>query len=114
MVGVTKTELMDDLFLGEENLQNVEVGGDASWEESCLVKFSEFFLGFSMAGHEMEIINMLRNLNANQSQNGSRGQLGLSKCERELKKLECTINYNRQGSGKVVGRCRGNFLLSLK
>ena len=38
--------------LGFENLLPVEVGGYDSWEESRLVKFSEF-LGFSNVGHEI-------------------------------------------------------------
>ena len=37
----------------------MEVRGYASWEESSLVNFSEF-LGFQTAGHEKELINMLR------------------------------------------------------
>ena len=32
-----------------------------SWEESCMVKFSEY-LGFSTKGHEWEILSLLRRL----------------------------------------------------
>ena len=35
------------------------VRGYASWDESRLVNFSEF-MGFQTAGHEKELINMLR------------------------------------------------------
>ena len=36
-----------------------------------------------------------------------------SRCERELRKLECTINYNGKGQNRE-GRDKGNFLLKLK
>ena len=57
---------------------------------------------------------MLRNLDDNKSLCGGGGNLGSSKCKRELRKLECTINYNSQGSGKTIGRDKGNLLLKLK
>ena len=50
----------------------MEVKGYVSWEESHLIKFSEF-LGFSTVGHEKEIISLLRDLIANRSKGGSRG-----------------------------------------
>ena len=37
----------------------------------------------------------------------------MSKCERELKKLEYTIKYGGQSSGKSAIRDRGNILLKL-
>ena len=55
--------------------------------------FSEF-LGFSIIGHEKEILDLIRKLNDNRVQLRSKGQMVSSRCERELKKLECTINYN--------------------
>ena len=39
---------------------DLEIGYE-SWEESCLVKFSEF-LGFLTKGHEREILYFLRSL----------------------------------------------------
>ena len=71
----------------------MEVKGYASWEESCLVKFSEF-LGFPTVGNEEELINLLRKLNDKKNPSGSSDHLGPSKCVCELRKLECTINYN--------------------
>ena len=105
---ISNSALSEGFCLGCDNLQSVEVRGYSSWEESCLVKFSEF-LGFQIVGHEEEIINMLRKWKEEKSLSESREHLGPSKCERELRKLECTINYNGQRSGKVVGRYRGNF-----
>ena len=57
---------------------------------------------------------MLRKLNDEKNLSRSKEHLGPSKCVRELRKLECTINYNGQGGRKVSGRDRGNLLLKLK
>ena len=70
-----------------------------------MVKFSEF-LSFSTVGHEGELINMLRNLNEKKSPCKSRGHLGPSKCDHELRKLECAINYNEQGVEKCLAKTR--------
>ena len=69
---VSKPNISEGLCLSCENLQLVEVRGYASWEESCLVKFSEF-LGFQTTGHEKELINMLRQMKDNKSLCGSMG-----------------------------------------
>ena len=63
-----------------------------SWEESCMVKFSEY-LGFPTKGHEWEILSLLRSLAVKQNQMRPKGQQVVSRCERELKKLECTMKY---------------------
>ena len=107
---VPKPNISKRLCLSCENLQLEEVGGYASWEESCLVKFSEF-LGFQTIGHEKELINMLRQLKDKKSLCESMGQLGSSKCDREMKKLACIINYNGRENGKGWGRDSGTFLL---
>ena len=39
-----------------------------SWEESCMVKFSEY-LGFSTKGHDWEILSLLRRLTVKQNPN---------------------------------------------
>ena len=38
----------------------------------------------------------------------------VSKCERELRRLESTINYNGKNMNKGGGKERGNLLLKLK
>ena len=58
---VSKPNISERLCLSCENLQSEEVGGYANWEESCLVKFSEF-LGFQTIGYVKELINTLRQL----------------------------------------------------
>ena len=83
-----------------------------SWEDSMMVKFSEF-LGFSTVGFETQIVDLMRQMLKNQNKGPRSGQTPMSRCEQELKKLECTINYGGQRSGKSVNKDRGNLLLKL-
>ena len=55
----------------------------------------------------------MRQMLDNQNKGPKMGQTSVSRCERELKKLECTINYGGQRSGKSAIRDRGNLLLKL-
>ena len=77
-----------------------------------LVKFSEF-QGFATEGFETQIVDLMRQMVKNQNKGPRPGQTPVSRCERELKKLECTINYRGQRSGKSVNRDKGNLLLKL-
>ena len=82
-------------------------------ESSCLIKFSEF-LGFPTKGFEKEILNLLRNLVAAQKMSKEKGPMTVSKSERELRRLMCTINYDGNKINKGGGRDRENLLLKLK
>ena len=84
-----------------------------NWESSCLAKFNEF-LDFLTKGFENEILELLRNLVAMQQLAKEKGIMAVSKCERELRRLKSTINYNRKNINKGGGRDRGNLLLKLK
>ena len=88
------------------------VEGYEKWEDSMLVKFSEF-LGFTTEGFESQIIELMRQMVKTQNKGPRPGQTPISRCERELKKLECTLNYGGQRSGKSANRDRGNLLLKL-
>ena len=88
------------------------VEGYEKWEDSMLIKFSEF-LGFATEGFEKQIIELMRQMVKKQNKGSKMGQTPVSRCERELKKLECTINYGGQKNGKNANRDRGNFLLKL-
>ena len=88
------------------------VEGYEKWEDSMLVKFSEF-LGFATEGFESQIIELMRQMVKTQNKGPRPGQTPISRCERELKKLECTINYGGQRNGKSANRDRGNLLLKL-
>ena len=84
-----------------------------SWEKSCLAKFSDF-LGFPIKGFEKEITKLLRNLvNAQKLDKGKECQI-LSKSERELRKLEWTINYKGKEISREDGRDKGKLFLKLK
>ena len=76
-----------------------EVSGYEKWEDSCLIKFSKF-QGFPTVGFESEILGLLRKIVARQHQVENKGAITMSRCERELKKLVCTINYD----GKIKFR----------
>ena len=58
-----------------------------SWEISCLAKFSEF-LGFPIKGFEKEILDLLRNLVAQQKSGKEKGNMTVSKSDRETKETE--------------------------
>ena len=97
----------------EAQCESIENWNYGSWENSCLVKFSEF-LGFPTKGFEKEILNLLRNLVASQKLSKEKRSLLVSKSERELRRLRSTINYNGNKTNKGGGRDRGNLLLKLK
>ena len=86
--------------------------GYDNWENNCLIKFSEF-LGIPTVGYDVEILELLRKMVSQQPGNKRKGHPNESRSERELRKLECTINYSGKGQNRG-GRDRGNFLLKLK
>ena len=94
----------------EAQCESIENWNYGSWENSCLVKFSEF-LGFPTKGFEKEILNLLRNLVASQKLSKEKRSLSVSKSERELRRLRSTINYNGNKTNKGRGRDRGNLLI---
>ena len=99
---------------GEEDVAKTrtECLGYEKWEDSSLIKFSEY-LGIPTMGYEAEILELLRKMVSQQSGNKRKGNPAESRSERELRKLECTINYNGKGQNRG-GRDRGDFLLKLK
>ena len=89
-----------------------ECMGYDNWEDSCLFKFSEF-LGVKTMGFEEEILKLMRKLEVQQGGDKRKDYPTETRCERELRKLECTINYSGKSQNRG-GRDRGNFLLKLK
>ena len=89
-----------------------KVSGYEKWEDNCLVKFGEF-LGFPTVGFESEIMDLLRKMVAKQHQVENKGAISMSRCGRELKKLVCTINYDRKNQNKGGDKERGNLMLRL-
>ena len=75
-----------------------------------MIKFSEF-LGFSTVGFESEILGLLRKIVARQHQGENKGAVITTRCERELKKLVCTINYDGRSQIKGGDKERGSLML---
>ncbi|RVW47792.1 hypothetical protein CK203_091735 [Vitis vinifera] len=73
---------------------------EGKWEESGLARFSQF-LGFPTEGLEKEILTFLTKIRKRREKIHSKELLEKSKFERELKRLECSINY--EGGVKQKG-----------
>ena len=112
--------LMEDVqeLVGPGSLQGEvatvcsESSGYNNWQDSCLFKFSEY-LGVTTVGFEEEIMKLMRKMEAQQVEDKRKGNSTETRCERELRKLECTINYGGKSQNRG-GRDRKNFLLKLK
>ena len=76
------------------------------WEESSLAKFSHF-LGFSTEGLEKEILDFL--IKIIKRREGIHGKVLLEKSnfERELKRLECSVNYEKGKKQKDPSQGKG-------
>eukprot|EP00261_Vitis_vinifera_P034413 XP_019075656.1 PREDICTED: uncharacterized protein LOC109122665 [Vitis vinifera] len=94
-----------DLCLVGETVPEIRDWREASWEESELARFSQF-LGFPTAGLEKEILDFMVKIRERREKVHRKSLLENSKFERELKRLECTINYDggRKQKGIVQGR----------
>ena len=78
-----------------------------------MIKFSEF-LGFPTKGFEKEILDLLRNLVARQKNGKEKGNMSVSKSDRELRRLKSTIDYNgKQKNRGEGGRDKGNIQIKL-
>uniref|UniRef100_F6I3D2 DUF4283 domain-containing protein n=1 Tax=Vitis vinifera TaxID=29760 RepID=F6I3D2_VITVI len=78
-----------------------------NWEESSLVRFSHF-LGFSTEGLEVEILNFLGKIRKRKEKIIGKGFLEASRFERELKRLESSVNYEKEAKKKGPMKGRGN------
>ena len=108
-LGVTKRSSdkargMDGAF-GTHDVQVVRNESEEKWEECSLAKFSDF-LGFPMEGLEKEILNFLIKIRKRREKIHSKELLEKSKFERGLKRLECSVNYERgnKQKGSVQGK----------
>ena len=80
-----------------------------NWEESSLIKFSHF-LGFSTEGLEKEILNFLGKIRKRREKIIDKGLLETTRFERELKRLECSVNY--EGDIRKKGPQQGRGIQS--
>ena len=78
-----------------------------NWEESSLLRFSQF-LGFSTEGLEVEILTFLDKIRKRKEKIICKGLLEASRFERELKRLECSVNYESESKKKGPMKGRGN------
>ena len=115
METVTRWELMevnngnteesgDELCLASATPLEVRGWEETGWEESDLARFSKF-LGFSTEGLK-DILEFLVKIKKRRERVHSKTLLEKSKFERELKRLECSINYEgwRKQKGTMQGR----------
>ena len=93
---------------GSSQFESQEGMGERAlnWEESSLAKFSQI-LGFSTEGLEKEIMSFLVKIRKRREKIHSKGLLEKSKFERELKRLECSINHEGEGRKKCPLQGRG-------
>ena len=90
--------------------QHTENEKEDLWEEGSLAKFSQF-LGFSTEGLEKEILSFLIKIRKRREKIHSKELLEKTKFERELKRLECSVNYEGGTKQKVPSQGKGNQLI---
>ena len=80
-----------------------------------MVKFSKS-LGFTTEGveGEGEILKLLRRLKTKRDQCKKKGTLGMTRFDREVKKLECSINYDGESRKKGSDKRGGDRALCFK
>ena len=86
---------------------------ELSWEESDLARFSKF-LGFSTKGLEKDILEFLVKIKKRRERVHSKTLLEILKFERELKRLECSINYERGEKKKCAVQGRGCQIMEVQ
>ena len=95
---------------GASRSQDNENEKEELWEECDLAKFNQF-LGFSTKGLEREILNFLTKIRKRREKIHSKEFLEKSKFERELKRLECSVNYEGGYKQKDLSQGKGNQLI---
>ena len=93
--------------------QEVRGWEEVSWEESDLTRFSNF-LGFLTEGLEKDILDFLVKIRKRRERIHSKTLLEKSKFENELKRLECTINYERGKKQKCGMQGRGCQIMEVQ
>ena len=85
---------------------------EVNWEDSELARFSKF-LGFSKNGLEKDILDFLVKIKKMRERVHNKVLLDKSKFERELKRLECSINYEGGKKQKSGTQERGDQMLEV-
>ena len=84
-----------------------------SWDESSLAKFSKT-LGFTTESVKGEILKLLLRLKTRRDQGKKKGISRMSRFDREVKKLEWSINYEGESRKKGSDRRNGDRTLCFK
>ena len=95
---------------GASEIQDTEKKKEEIWEDCNLAKFSQF-LGFSTEGLENEILSFLIKIRKRRENIHSKELLEKSKFERELKRLECFVNYEGGNKQKGPSQGKGNQMV---
>ena len=86
---------------------------EARWEESDLARFSQF-LGFSTEGLEKDILEFMVKIKKRRERIHSKVMLEKSKFERELRRLECSVNYEGGKKKKCTVQGRGCQIMEVQ
>ena len=86
---------------------------EARWEESDLARFSQF-LGFSTEGLEKDILEFMVKIRKRRERIHSKVMLEKSKFERELRRLECSVNYEGGKKKKCTVQGRGCQIMEVQ
>ena len=108
LVEISNDSMEDDrkaLCLARPISQEEGAWVEERWEESDLARFSQF-LGFSTEGLEKDILEFMVKIRKRRERIHSKAMLEKSKFERELRRLECSVNYEggKKRKGTVQGR----------
>ena len=76
---------------------------EEKWKESSLAKFIHF-LGYPTEGLEKEILSFLIKIRKRRERIHIKELLERSKFERELKRLECSVNYEGGNKQKCLSQ----------
>ena len=106
-------ESREELCLARSMPQEGRGWEEASWEESDLARFSKF-LGFSTEGLEKDILEVLLKIRKRRERVHSKTLLEKSRFERELKRLECSINYEGGKKKKCAVQGRGCQIMEVQ
>ncbi|RVX03048.1 hypothetical protein CK203_016707 [Vitis vinifera] len=83
------------------------------WEESDLARFSQF-LGFSTEGLEKDILEFMVKIRKRRERIHNKVMLEKSKFEKELRRLECSVNYEGGKKKKCSGQGRGCQIMEVQ
>ena len=116
LVELRNDSMEDDrkaLWLARPISQEEGAWVEERWEESELARFIHF-LGFSTEGLEKDILEFMVKIRKRREKIHSKAMLEKSKFERELRRLECSVNYEGGKKKKGTGKGRGCQIMEVQ